>query len=175
MFFTTSVLFAEHFGFNTNILETNVLNLAVVLAIVITVIGDYFRTLLATRKDTILKNFREAEERAAETQQRLQQARLELEQAKKKAQNIREDILIDITNEKSKSIAATEQAIKSLGRDQQERLDIKQRQVQIEVVEKVIQSVVQQVREKLRQGLNEEKQIAFMNYQIGRFAKYQPQ
>ena len=57
MLFSTSLMLAGHFGFNTNLLETNVLNLAVVLAIVITYVGDALRGLLANRKQTILNNF----------------------------------------------------------------------------------------------------------------------
>jgi hypothetical protein len=38
------------FGFNTDIFETNVLNLAVVVAIVVTVVGDAVATLLDQRR-----------------------------------------------------------------------------------------------------------------------------
>ena len=92
MLFSTSLIFAGHFGFNTNILETNVLNLAVVLAIVITYVGDALRGLLANRKQTILNNFREADQRASEAQDRLNQARLQLEKAKTKADEITKQI-----------------------------------------------------------------------------------
>jgi hypothetical protein len=73
MLFSTSLIFAEHFGFNTNLLETNVLNLAVVLAVVVTYVGDALRGLLANRKQNILNNFQEAEQRASEAQERLNQ------------------------------------------------------------------------------------------------------
>jgi len=86
MLFSTCFVLAGHFGFNTNILETNVLNLAVVLAIVLTYVGDALRGLLENRKQTILANFREADQRATEAQDRLRQAQQELEQAKAKAQ-----------------------------------------------------------------------------------------
>ena len=75
MLFSTSLMFAEHFGFNTNLLETNVLNLAVVLAVVVTYVGDAIRGLLANRKQNILNNFREADQRASEAQERLNKAR----------------------------------------------------------------------------------------------------
>ena len=52
MLFSTSLFLAGHFGFNTNLLETNVLNLAVVLAIVLTYVGDALRGLLENRKQT---------------------------------------------------------------------------------------------------------------------------
>jgi F0F1-type ATP synthase membrane subunit b/b' len=53
-------------GFNTNILETNVINLAVVIAVVVSVVGDAVRELLKNRKETIINNLREADNRANE-------------------------------------------------------------------------------------------------------------
>ena len=42
-----SFIFSGHgFGINTNILETNVINLAVVIAVVISFVGDAVRELL---------------------------------------------------------------------------------------------------------------------------------
>jgi len=93
MLFSTSLIFAEHFGFNTNILETNVLNLAVVLAVVVTYVGDALRGLLANRKQNILNNFREADQRASEAQDRLNRARVQFDQAQAKAKQIREQHL----------------------------------------------------------------------------------
>lgn len=101
MLFSTSLIFAEHFGFNTNILETNVLNLAVVLAVVVTYVGDALRGLLANRKQNILNNFREADQRASEAQDRLNRARLQFDQAQAKAKQIREQALVTIEQEKS--------------------------------------------------------------------------
>ena len=106
MLFSTSLVFAGHFGFNTNILETNVLNLAVVLAIVITYVGDALRGLLANRKQTILNNFREADQRASEAQDRLNQARLQLEKAKTKADEISQQALFTVDQEKKQIILA---------------------------------------------------------------------
>lgn len=80
---------AHGFGINTNILETNVLNLAVVIGVVVTVVGDALRGLLDTRRQTILGTLKEAEQKAAEAQARLDQARSALEAARTKAAQIR--------------------------------------------------------------------------------------
>ena len=78
------------FGFNTNILETNIINLAVVIAVVISFVGDALRSLLENRKQTVLNNLREADQRATEAQEKLNQAQAQLELSKKKAAEIRE-------------------------------------------------------------------------------------
>ena len=126
MLFSTSLMFAGHFGLNTNILETNVLNLAVVLTVVITYVGDALRGLLANRKQNILNNFREADQRASEAQDRLNQARTQLEQAQAKAKQIREQALVTIEQEKNQIVRQNQEDIKRLSILQQETLQLEQ-------------------------------------------------
>ena len=106
MFFSTSLMFAGHFGFNTNIIRNQCVNLAVVLAVVVTYVGDALRGLLENRKQTILNNFREADQRASEAQERLNKARLQLEQAQTKAKQIREQALVTIEQEKKSNCSS---------------------------------------------------------------------
>ena len=46
----------QEFGINTNILETNIINLTVVIGVLIYVGGDVLNSLLKTRKENILKS-----------------------------------------------------------------------------------------------------------------------
>jgi F-type H+-transporting ATPase subunit b len=60
------LIFSGHgFGFNTNILETNVINLAVVIAVVVSRWRRSAR-IIKNRKETIINNLREADNRANE-------------------------------------------------------------------------------------------------------------
>jgi F-type H+-transporting ATPase subunit b len=74
------------FGFNTNVFETNIINLAAVVGIVVSFVGNNLNSILQDRKNTILKNLQEANQRAIEAQEKLNQARIQLETAKKKKQ-----------------------------------------------------------------------------------------
>jgi len=172
MLFSTSLMLADHFGFNTNILETNVLNLAVVLAIVITYVGDALRGLLANRKQTILNNFREAEQRASEAQDRLNQAQVQLAQAQTKTQQIREQALVTVEQEKKQFVRQTQEDIKRLGILQQETLKFEQQKAQNELAQKLVKLALQQVREKLNQRLNSSIHSAVNNFQIVLFTNY---
>ena len=174
MLFSTSIIFAEHCGFNTNILETNVLNLAVVLAVVITYVGDALRGLLANRKQTILNNFREAEQRAAEAQERLNQARFQLNQATAKAQQIREQALITVEQEKKQFVSQTQDDIKRLGILQQETLRLEEQKAQNELAQKLVRLALHQVREKLTKKLSSSIHNAVNNFQIVLFTNYKP-
>jgi len=175
MLFSTSLIFAEHFGFNTNIIETNVLNLAVVLAVVVTYVGDALRGLLATRKQTILNNFQEAEQRASEAQERLNQARNQFEQAQLKAKQIREQAGVTIEQEKNQIVRQTQDDIKRLSVIQQETLQFEQQKAQNELAQKLVRLALHQVREKLTQRLNSSIHSAVNNFQIVLFTNYKPQ
>jgi F-type H+-transporting ATPase subunit b len=175
MLFSTSFILAEHFGFNTNILETNVLNLAVVLTVVVTYVGDALRGLLANRKQNILNNFQEADQRASEAQERLNQARLQFDQAQAKAKQIRDQALITIEQEKNQIVRQNQEDIKRLGILQQETLQFEQQKAQNELAQKLVGLALHQVREKLTQRLNSAIHSAVNNFQIVLFTNYKPQ
>ena len=159
MLFSTSLIFAEHFGFNTNVLETNVLNLAVVLAVVV----------------TILNNFREADQRASEAQDRLNRARVQFDQAQAKAKQIREQALVTIEQEKNQVVRQNQEDIKRLGVLQQETLQFEEQKAQNELAQKLVRLALHQVREKLTQRLNSSIHNAVNNFQIVLFTNYKPQ
>ena len=82
------VLLAEGFGFNTNILETNVLNLAVVVPAVFVLGKDTLKSILETRREKILASLRSADDRFKAAQLELDAAKSELALAKDKVAEI---------------------------------------------------------------------------------------
>ena len=76
---------------NTNIFETNLINLSIVLSVVFLVIGDAFKAALNERKEGILTALNEANERYEEAQNRLNAALALLEEAKVKAESIKNE------------------------------------------------------------------------------------
>lgn len=79
----------QGFGLNTNLFETNVLNLRVVFRVVVTVVGDAFRSTLDSRRETILATLRNADQKATEAQRRLDEARKAVERATSRSEEIR--------------------------------------------------------------------------------------
>ncbi len=57
----SNIEFGNGFGINTNILETNIINLSVVLTIVIYAVGGALTSLLETRKNLIIESFNKAD------------------------------------------------------------------------------------------------------------------
>jgi hypothetical protein len=62
------------YGFNTNIIETNVLNLRVVLGIVVTVVGEGFSSLLYERREALSLSWSDLATKTRKTIQRLETA-----------------------------------------------------------------------------------------------------
>jgi F0F1-type ATP synthase membrane subunit b/b' len=89
----------QGFGLKTDLFETNILNLRVVLGIVVTFVGDALRTLLDQRRQIILLTLQEVDQKAKEVQLRLEEARKSVETARSRAQEIRNQALQTIEQE----------------------------------------------------------------------------
>ena len=76
-------LLAEHegIGLNTDILETGLINIVALLAILIYTGRDFLGSLLEERKTTIVKGVQDAEDRLNEAKKRLSEAEKQLNQA----------------------------------------------------------------------------------------------
>lgn len=83
------LILAEGFGINTNILETNLINLSVVIGIVVYFGGGFLTSLLSTRREAIVDSLQDAEKRYAEAVERLELAECRLKEAQEKAQTVR--------------------------------------------------------------------------------------
>jgi F-type H+-transporting ATPase subunit b len=95
--------FGHGWGINTNILETNIINLSVVIGVVVSFGGDALRSLLENRKQAILNSIKEADDRANEAKARYEQAKLAFEAAKTKAEEIQKQSVVAAETKNLKS------------------------------------------------------------------------
>nr|AKI29301.1 ATP synthase CF0 subunit I [Selaginella uncinata] len=93
-------LTARGFALNTNLLETNLINLGVVLALLVYLGRGVLSNLLNNRERTILHAIRDAEDRYKEAADRLDQARARLRRAGVRADEIRMNGLSAVQREK---------------------------------------------------------------------------
>ena len=77
------------FGFNTNLFETNILNLVAVIGIVVIIVGDAVQSVLDQRRQNILLTLTEADKKAREARKRLEEAKKSVVCARYRAQEIR--------------------------------------------------------------------------------------
>ncbi|MFZ4565960.1 MAG: F0F1 ATP synthase subunit B [Prochlorococcaceae cyanobacterium] len=92
MFFLHSLVLADHgFGINTNILDTNIINLAIVVGVLVWFLRGFLGGILQRRREAVLADLRDAEQRLAEATTALAAAQKELTQAQATAQTILSD------------------------------------------------------------------------------------
>ena len=79
------------FGINTNLLDTNLINLIVVIAVLIWFLRGFLGGILSRRREAILAELDDAEARLAQATAALSQAQSDLAAAQQKAEQIRSD------------------------------------------------------------------------------------
>lgn len=172
-----STLFAqiplgESFGFNFNILETNLINLSVVITIVVSFGGNALRSLLDNRKQIILNNLEEADNKAKEAQEKLAKAKTRLEAAKSKALEIKQQGNNTADQEKKQCISQTEHDTLRLEQVKQETIKFQQQKVIKQVSQQVVSRALNNVRQKLSTRLNTDFHSSVNNFNIVLFTKY---
>lgn len=165
---------AEGFGINTNIFETNIINLAAVVAIVVSFVGKNLSALLEDRKKTILNNLQEASLRAAEAQERLNVAKNQLEVAKKKAAEIREEGILRATQEMNNCVLQHEERLSKLEEFKQETVQFYQQKAFKQAYMYVISRIMSRVKERLNKGLDATYHVVVNNFYVSRFTEYNP-
>ncbi len=157
MFFLTldlNITVGTGFGFNTNILETNIINLSVVIFIVFSFVGDALKTLLQNRREIILANLQEADKRAIEAQEKLLEAQKQFDRAIEKANHIKQEALSTADKEKNQILKQTEIEIKKFETSKDENLKVERQKIISQISQQVISLALIKVREKLKKSLD---------------------
>ena len=162
------------FGINTNIFETNIINLAAVVGIVVSFVGGNLTALLEDRQKTIVLNLQEANQRAIDAQEKLANAKAQLELAKKKAQEIRQEGISRATSEIENVISQHEIRLAKLQEFQNETVQFYQQKAFKEAYLYVVSRIMTRVRERLNGGLDSTYHIVVNNFYVSRFTEYSP-
>ena len=164
----------EGFGFNGNILETNILNLSVVLGIVVSFGGDALKALLENRRQTVLSTLEQANQRAKEAKHRLEEAITQLELAEKKSKEIRQQGFSAAEREKKDLLAQTEDDIKRLKESKEETISLQQQKAVAQVSQQVVKLALTRVRDKLTSRLDTTFHQSVNSFNIVLFTNYKP-
>ncbi|MFN3678735.1 F0F1 ATP synthase subunit B [Thermosynechococcus sp.] len=103
-----------HFGLNTNLLETNLINLAILIGVLVYFGRGVLGKTLGDRRQQIIAAIAEAEERQKVAAARLAEAQQQLAQAKQEAQRIREEGLARAKAAKEELLAQAKREIERL-------------------------------------------------------------
>jgi len=164
-------LLAEHEGIslNTDILETGLINILALLAILIYTGRDFLGSLLEERKTTIVKGVQDAEDRLNEAQKRLTEAEKQLNQANLVISEIKNETIStkkvllesDASQAKKDLTIRFERALATFrSKERQIFLEIKQ-----QIVSLVLQRTVSRVQETFK---SKERAAALINETINK-------
>lgn len=158
---------ATGFGFNTNLFETNLINLAVVIGILVYFGKGVLTTLLNNRKETIVNTIRDAEERYQEATEKLNKAYTRLEQAKAKAEEIRVNGLAQMEIEKQELIKAADEDSKRLEDSKNATFRFEEQRAIEQVRQQVSRLALELALETLKTRLNRDLHVQMIDYHIG--------
>lgn len=160
---------AGSFGFNTDILATNLINLSVVLGVLIFFGKGVLSDLLDNRKQRILKTIRNSEELREGALEQLEKARSRLRKVEKEADQFRVNGYSEIEREKLNLINSTSKTLEQLENYKNETIHFEQQRAINEVRQRVFQQALEGALGTLNSCLNNELHLRTISTNIGMF------
>nr|AEX93696.1 ATP synthase CF0 B chain [Dichelostemma capitatum] len=158
---------AESFGFNTDILATNPINLSVVLGVLIFFGKGVLTDLLDNRKQRILNTIRNSEELRRGAIEQLERVRTRLRKVEMEADEYRMNGYSEIEREKVNLINATSYSLEQLENYKNETLRFEQQRAINQVRQQVFQQALQGALGTLNSCLNSELHFRTISANIG--------
>nr|YP_010319054.1 ATP synthase CF0 subunit I [Strumaria truncata]QWW90180.1 ATP synthase CF0 subunit I [Strumaria truncata] len=158
---------AGSFGFNTDILATNPINLSVVLGVLIFFGKGVLNDLLDNRKQRIFSTIRNSEELRRGAIEQLERARARLRKVEMEADEYRMNGYSEIEREKVNLINATSYSLEQLENYKNEILHFEQQRAINQVRQQVFQQALQGALGTLNSCLNSELHFRTISANIG--------
>nr|YP_010214726.1 ATP synthase CF0 subunit I [Nuytsia floribunda]UBN08646.1 ATP synthase CF0 subunit I [Nuytsia floribunda] len=159
--------FAGDFGFNTDILATNPINLTVVLGVLIFFGKGVLNDLLDNRKQRILNTIRNSDKLREEVIEQLEKARAYLRKVEMEADQFRVNGYSEIEREKWNLINSTYETLEQLENYKNETLSFEQQRAINQVQQRVFQHALQGALRTLNNCLNNELHLRTISANIG--------
>nr|YP_010281429.1 photosystem I P700 chlorophyll a apoprotein A1 [Circaea repens]UKH50724.1 photosystem I P700 chlorophyll a apoprotein A1 [Circaea repens] len=172
---TDSFVFLGHwpsagsFGFNTDILATNPINLSVVVGVLIFFGKGVLSDLLDNRKQRILNTIRNSEELREGAIAQLEKARARLRDVEIEAERFRANGYFEIDQEKLNLINSTYKTLEQLENYKNETIHFEQQRAINQVRQRIFQQALQGALGTLNSCLNNELHLRTISANIGLF------
>nr|YP_009767982.1 ATP synthase CF0 B subunit [Talbotiella gentii]QIS98600.1 ATP synthase CF0 B subunit [Talbotiella gentii] len=161
--------YAGSFGFNTDILATNPINLSVVLGVLIFFGKGVLSDLLDNRKQRILKTIRNSEELREGAIEQLEKARARLQKVEMEADRFRVNGYSEIEREKWNWINSISMTLEQLENYKNETIHFEEQRAINQVRQRVFQQALQGALGTLNSCLNNELHLRTISANIGMF------
>nr|YP_009671946.1 ATP synthase CF0 subunitI [Leucanthemella linearis]YP_010177495.1 ATP synthase CF0 subunit I [Allardia glabra]YP_010578177.1 ATP synthase CF0 subunit I [Allardia glabra]QCX31817.1 ATP synthase CF0 subunitI [Leucanthemella linearis]QNL17619.1 ATP synthase CF0 B subunit [Leucanthemella linearis]QST15220.1 ATP synthase CF0 subunit I [Allardia glabra]UZP15655.1 ATP synthase CF0 subunit I [Allardia glabra] len=158
---------AGSFGFNTDILATNLINLSVVLGVLIFFGKGVLSDLLDNRKQRILNTIKNSEELREGAIEQLEKARTRLRKVEIEADQFRVNGYSEIEREKLNLIDSTYKTLEQLENYKNETINFEQQKASNQVRQRVFQQALQGALGTLNSCLNSELHLRTISANIG--------
>nr|YP_009027131.1 ATP synthase CF0 subunit I [Trifolium aureum]AGO63785.1 ATP synthase CF0 subunit I [Trifolium aureum] len=160
---------AGSFGFDTDILATNLINLSVVLGVLIFFGKGVLSDLLDNRKQRILRTIRNSEELREAAIEQLETARARLRKVETEADRFRVNGYAEIEREKLNLINSIYTTLEQFENYKNETIQCEQQRAINQVQQRVLQQALQGALGTLNSCLNNELHLRTIGANIGMF------
>nr|YP_010378840.1 ATP synthase CF0 subunit I [Astragalus agnicidus]UCS39676.1 ATP synthase CF0 subunit I [Astragalus agnicidus] len=160
---------AGSFGFDTDILATNLINLSVVLGVLIFFGKGVLSDLLDNRKQRILRTIRNSEELREGAIEQLEKARARLRKVETEADRFRVNGYSEIERKKLNLINSINTTLEQLENYKNETIQFEQQKAIHQVQQRVLQQALQGALGTLNSSLNNELHLRTISANIGMF------
>ncbi|MBE9054441.1 F0F1 ATP synthase subunit B [Sphaerospermopsis sp. LEGE 08334] len=159
---------AEHsgFGLNTNILETNLINLAIIITVLFVFGRKVLGNTLKSRRENIETAIKSAEQRAASAAKQLQEAQQKLTQAQAEATRIKADAEVSAKAAGEAILVQAAADIEKMQAAGAADLNAELERVISQLRQKVVAQALQKAEAELKTGIAEDAQKTIIDRSI---------
>ena len=154
------------FGLNFDILETNLINLAIVIGVLVYFGKGFLGSKLQERREAIETAIKDAEARQKKAASSLAEQQQKLQMAKKEAERIRAEAKTNADSAREAVLAQSAKDIERLKASAAQDLTSQQDKVMQELRQRVSQMAMDKVRSRLPEKLNEGVQTKLVDQSI---------
>ena len=155
------------FGFNFDLLGSNVINLAILVGLLVVYGGKVLGNLLTERRAKIAEEVEEAETQVSESAAALAEAKKELTQAKAKADQIRAEAETTAKRVSAEILAQGDREIERMKATAMQELDSERAKAMTELRQRIAVLAIEKAEEQLKATLNEERQGILISRAVG--------
>lgn len=153
-------------GFNTDILETNVINLVIVVAFLVYAGRGFIGKILSARLESIQSAIADAEKRQKTALEKLTVQQGRLAQAKTESDNLRKQAEIDAKHAADLILATVDADIARLREAAEQEISTEQDRVIVQLRQQVAEKALASVQSYFDRGLSESTQIELIDRSI---------
>ena len=175
IFLNTSTLM-NSLSINTDILETNLINITILVVILVQFVGGALTTSLADRKQKIIENVNDAEKRLSEAKERLSEANIQLAQTKVAIDKIVQELQTTKINVIKTGADKIYQEMLMQMKTSELAISLQEQKLLTQIKQQIITLAIKRVVTKLKQDLTISQHVLIINKcikRLGGLIKYE--